>query len=352
MDSNSFSYESSPAKLKMAMRLSSVGIVFTFIVILVGVWTRLVDAGLGCPDWPGCYGALVVPNAERASDFAPHIPLDPFKAWVEMVHRYLASSLGLLAIVLVVIAWKNRHLRGYPVAVSVLLLLVICIQGAFGALTVTLKLWPQVVTLHLLGGFTVLAIFFWLRCRLGACQHQQFTRSSLPRVWWAAILILTLQVALGGWTSSNYAGIACTGFPTCNNEWWPSYMDFNEGFHITQEVGPNYLYGQLHAGARTAIHYTHRIGALGVGIALLMLWSYGRTKQPSIRGITQLMLGIYALQITLGIVLVLFSLPLSVALMHTAGAALLLLCLLRTGWRLAITQVSYSPVSYRKVSHA
>ncbi len=221
---NSLQGRSGPA-VNRAMYLAAIGGCFTFVVILVGVWTRLVDAGLGCPDWPGCYGALVVPDAQRAAGFAPDLPLDPFKAWMEMFHRYIASGLGLVALTLAWMAWKNRHIQDYPVAVSWVLLGIICLQGAFGAWTVTLQLWPQVVTLHLLGGFTVLACFFWLHFRLKACRQSDRRPIRLPGLWWLVGFLLVAQVALGGWTSSNYAGIACTGFPTCNNEWWPDYID-------------------------------------------------------------------------------------------------------------------------------
>lgn len=334
-----------------ALYLSATGVGFTFMVILVGVWTRLVDAGLGCPDWPGCYGALVVPDAQRAASFAPDIPLDPFKAWMEMFHRYIASGLGLVALVLAWMGWKNRHISGYPVIGSWLLLGIICLQGAFGAWTVTLQLWPQVVTLHLLGGFTVLATFFWLSYRLNACRQSDHRPIRPPRLWWLVGLLLVAQVALGGWTSSNYAGIACTGFPTCNNEWWPDYMDFDEGFHLTQEVGPNYLYGQLHAGARTAIHYTHRLGALALGLGLLLL-SVHYKRHKSARPWLLAALATYLLQVSLGVILVLNALPLSVALLHTAGAAMLMLLLLRSGWALGIKESTSQAYSYRKVVHA
>lgn len=336
--------------VKRAMRLSIFGVGFTFVVILVGVWTRLVDAGLGCPDWPGCYGALVVPDAERAAGFAPDAPLDTFKAWVEMFHRYIATALGLVALALAWLAWRNRHIPGYPLLASFVLLGLICLQGAFGAWTVTLKLWPQVVTLHLLGGFSVLAAFFWLYCRLKDCHLGIQRAGSLPKLWWLAMLLLVGQVALGGWTSSNYAGIACTGFPTCNNEWWPDYMDFNEGFHLTQEVGPNYLHGQLHAGARTAIHYTHRLGALLVGLGLLMLWL--SNKQHKARPWLAVAFVTYLVQLSLGIVLVLNALPLSIALLHTAGAAALMLLLLHSGWLLENRQSTPQVFADRKVVHA
>ncbi|SFX30594.1 COX15/CtaA family protein [Marinospirillum alkaliphilum] len=337
--------------VRRAAALAGFGVLFTLVVVLAGAWTRLVDAGLGCPDWPGCYGALVVPDAERAAAFAPDEPLDSFKAWVEMIHRYLASGLGLLALVLTWIGWKLRHMPGYPLGLTFLLLAVICLQGAFGAWTVTLKLWPQVVTLHLLGGMTVLALFFWLFCRLRACARGEVQGRKPPLLWWLVLLLLTGQLALGGWTTSNYAGLACTGFPTCNQQWWPAQMDFSEGFHLTQEVGPNYLHGQLHAPARTAIHFTHRLGALLLGVSILLLVWKGLTLARA-RPWLGLLLLAWGLQAGIGIATVLLFLPLWLALLHTGGAAVLLLTLLGAGWQLGYGGVRVPRVTLTEVSHA
>lgn len=321
------------SRVGLLLTLSLVGIVFTSVVILVGVWTRLVDAGLGCPDWPGCYGRLVVPDAERAMAHSPDAPLEAFKAWVEMIHRYVASALGLLVIALLVAGAGLRKQQGYPWGVSLALLVVILLQGAFGAFTVTLKLWPQVVTMHLLGGLAVLLLFLWLHLRLrrfAAGDAGEQPRRRLTPLWGLATLLLLLQLALGGWVSSNYAGIACQGFPTCNSQWWPE-MDWSEGFHLTQTVGPNYLHGQLHADARVAIHQGHRIGALLLGLALLALavrhWQEARLR-PWLGGLVL----IYAMQLGLGIANVLMWLPLWLALLHTAGAVALVLCLALTIW--------------------
>ncbi|EWG99269.1 COX15/CtaA family protein [Halomonas sp. BC04] len=321
------------SRLGLLLSLSLVGIFFTTAVILVGVWTRLVDAGLGCPDWPGCYGRLVVPDADRAMAHSPDAPLEAFKAWVEMIHRYVASALGLLVIALLVAGASLRKRQGYPWGVSVALLVVILLQGAFGAFTVTLKLWPQVVTMHLLGGLAVLLLFLWLHLRLrrfAAGDTGERPRRRLTPLWGLAALMLLLQLALGGWVSSNYAGIACQGFPTCNGQWWPE-MDWSEGFHLTQTVGPNYLHGQLHADARVAIHQGHRIGALLLGLVLLALafrhWHEARLR-PWLGGLV----GIYALQLGLGIANVLLWLPLWLALLHTAGAVALVLCLALALW--------------------
>ncbi|MBW6391957.1 COX15/CtaA family protein [Billgrantia antri] len=320
-------------RLRWLLNLSLVGVVFTAVVVLIGAWTRLVDAGLGCPDWPGCYGALVVPDAERAMAHSPGAPLETFKAWMEMIHRYVASTLGLLVITLLALGAGLRRRSGYPWAINLALLGVILVQGAFGAFTVTLKLWPQVVTLHLLGGLTVLLLFLWLHLSLrrfakGAAPGAP--RRRLTPLWGLAMLLLVLQLALGGWVSSNYAGIACQGFPTCNGQWWPE-MDWSEGFHLTQTVGPNYLYGQLHAEARTAIHLGHRLGALLLGLALLALalrhWGEARMR-PWLAGLV----AAYAVQLGLGVANVLMWLPLWLALLHTAGAVSLVLLLTLAVW--------------------
>ena len=334
-----------PRRLRLLWVLSLAGVLFTAVVILIGVWTRLVDAGLGCPDWPGCYGRLVVPDAERAMAHTPDAPLESFKAWVEMIHRYVASTLGLLVIAMLVLGAGYRRQAGYPWRVNLTLLGVILLQGAFGAFTVTLKLWPQVVTLHLLGGLSVLVLFLWLHLRLrrfarndalhGAQVNGSADSTARPRrrlsPWWGvAMLMLVLQLALGGWVSSNYAGIACQGFPTCNGQWWPE-MDWSEGFHLTQTVGPNYLHGQLHADARTAIQQGHRLGALLLGVALVALAvRYWRetTMRPWLAGL----LVAYAVQVGLGIANVLLWLPLWLALLHTAGAVALVMLLVLAVW--------------------
>lgn len=315
-------------RLRWLVRLTLAGTLLTALVILVGAWTRLVDAGLGCPDWPGCYGRLLVPDSEHAALRHPDVPLEPFKAWVEMAHRYVASFLGLMVISVVALGWPLRRRPGYPWRIGLALLIVILIQGGFGAFTVTLKLWPQVVTLHLLGGLSVLMLFFWLHLRVRhSWKDRAVGRKGINFLWAAAIVLLVLQLALGGWVTSNYAGIACQGFPTCNGQWWPE-MDISEGFHLTQTVGPNYLHGQLHADARTAIQVVHRIGALFLGVALLLLWL--RYRHLAILGrALKIVITAYALQVALGIANVLLWLPLWLALLHTAGAVTLTLSI---GW--------------------
>ena len=338
-------------RLALLKALSLAGVVFTVGVILLGAWTRLVDAGLGCPDWPGCYGALVVPDEGQALAHSPDSPLESAKAWMEMVHRYVASALGLLVIALVVLGWPLRRHADYPWRLSLGLLGLIMVQGAFGAFTVTLKLWPQVVTLHLLGGLGVMLVFLWLHLRLRRCASGNLTLGGVappPRrltpLWGLAAVLLVIQLALGGWVSSNYAGIACQGFPTCNSQWWPA-LDWSEGFHLTQSVGPNYLHGQLHAEARSAIQVGHRLGALALGLAILALWArYRRVR--ALRGPLMGLVLAYAGQFSLGVANVLMWLPLWLALLHTAGAVALVVSLALAAWRWR----SLEPISTRSQS--
>ncbi|QFT84916.1 Heme A synthase [Halomonas sp. THAF12] len=327
-------FQASPA-WRSVMRLSLAGTGLCALVVLVGAATRLMDAGLGCPDWPGCYGAPLVPDAERALAHSPHWPLEATKAWMEMLHRYLAA--GLIAVALLLAARGLRLRRGrddYPWRLTLGLLVALAVQGAFGALTVTFKLWPQVVTLHLLGGLSVMAMFLWLHLRLrrlafGAPAVMRPRR--LTPLWRATLLALVLQLALGGWTSSNYAGIACQGFPTCNGRWVEA-LDWGEGFHLTQAVGPSYLYGQLHAEARSAIQVGHRLGGAALLACLLVLgWRHGRDR--AMRPWLALAVGTGLAQAALGVANVLMWLPLWLALLHTAGALCLVVSLLLAGWR-------------------
>lgn len=241
-----------------------------------------------------------------------------------MIHRYFAGTLGLLIAVLAGRAWVHRRHPGQPVKLPLFLLAVVIAQAAFGMWTVTLKLWPQVVTGHLLGGFATLSLLFLLTLRLSGVLPALTVPRRLQHWATAGLLLVIGQIALGGWVSSNYAAVACIDFPTCHGQWLPP-ADFANGFHLTQHIGPNYLGGQLDSDARTAIHLTHRIGALLVTLILL-----GLAWQLKVVGMTRLaglVLVALAAQITLGISNVLFHLPLPVAVAHNAGGAALLLTL-------------------------
>lgn len=317
-------------------RLALCATVLALLVVLLGAYTRLTHAGLGCPDWPGCYGFLGVPQGEaqlaHAERHFPEAPVEAQKGWNEMVHRYFAGSLGLLILVLAGLAVRRRELPGQPLKLPLVLLALVLLQAAFGMWTVTLKLWPQVVTAHLLGGFATLGLLFLLSLRLsGALPPLAGALPHLRVLAALALVALVGQIALGGWVSSNYAAVACVDLPTCHGQWWPA-TDFANGFHLTQHIGPNYLGGQLDSAARTAIHLSHRLGALGVSLLLLTLaWQLWR---GGLRRLAGLLLLALATQIGLGIANVLLHLPLAVALAHNLGGAALLLVLVLVNYRL------------------
>ena len=301
-------------------RKALAGIALASVVVVLGAYTRLVDAGLGCPDWPGCYGQLGVPTSAaeiaRAEAAFPDAPVEADKAWVEMIHRYAATALGALILVTLGLAVKNRQRWRLPAGLAVLVIA----QGAFGAWTVTLKLWPQVVTAHLLGGFATLALLGVLAF---SEQPAPLIRvdHSLKRLATAALAVVVLQVALGGWLTSNYAALACPDFPTCHGEWLPE-MDFGTGFDVTQTVGPNYLGGLLSSDARVAIHFAHRVGAIAVLLVVgVLAWRLGN------RAAGWSLAALLGVQLALGIANVVFALPLAVAVLHNAGAAALMLML-------------------------
>ena len=309
--------------------LSLFGICMAFVVIALGAWTRLVDAGLGCPDWPGCYGFVVFPINEAEIAIAesryPTFPYDINKAIPEVVHRYFAAALGLLAIFLVYLSFRktnDKSIQGW----SCFLLIFICLQGTFGYLTVSLKLLPIIVTIHLFGGFTTLLLLYFIYLKSRNFEiFNQINISNLKVISGIALAVLIFQIFLGVWTSTNYASLACADFPTCQGSYLPE-MDFKNGFNLNQEVGPNYLYGLLDNPARVAIHYSHRISALLVTFIFLILMSRLWFSEAAPLAST---LGILLLtQITLGIINVVYVLPLYVAIAHNLVAACLLLSLI------------------------
>ena len=306
--------------------LSLFGVCFAFIVIALGAWTRLVDAGLGCPDWPGCYGFVVFPTDEAEIALAesrfPSFPYDINKAIPEVVHRYFAATLGFVAILLTYISFKYKEGKSLHWW-SLGLLIFICCQGLFGYLTVSLKLLPIIVTGHLFGGFFTLSLFYFIFLKSGNFKIlDQMKVPQLKTVSLLAMIILLFQIFLGAWTSTNYASLACVDFPTCQGTYFPE-MDFKQGFNFSQEVGPNYLYGLLDNSARVAIHYSHRISAILVTIVFLILisklWFSAAAPLASTLGILLLT------QISLGIINVIYVLPLYVAIAHNLIAATLLL---------------------------
>lgn len=320
---------------KPGYRFALFATVLTVLVVVLGAYTRLTHAGLGCPDWPGCYGFIGVPMSEHKQAIAearfPDAPVEVAKGWYEMIHRYFAGALGLVILGLAVHALRHRRLAAQPVKLPLAVLALVTLQAAFGMWTVTLKLWPQVVTAHLLGGFATLSLLFLLTLRLSGRFPPLDVTPRLRALAAAALVLVIGQIALGGWVSSNYAAVACVDLPTCHGEWWPA-MDFANGFHLTQHIGPNYLGGQLDSDARTAIHMSHRIGAVLVTLVLLALaWQLKQHAQPRLAALLVLAL---LVQISLGISNVVFHLPLLVAVAHNLGGAALLLTLVLINYRL------------------
>jgi len=334
---------------KPGYRLALLATVLALLVVLLGAYTRLTHAGLGCPDWPGCYGFIAVPSSEaqlaHAQAHFPEHPVQAQKGWSEMVHRYCAGSLALLVGLLGMQAWRRHGRDGEPFRLPLILLGVIVAQAAFGMWTVTLKLWPQVVTTHLLGGFTTLSLLLLLSLRLSGALAPLPGISSNLRRWALVSLVLVIgQIALGGWVSANYAAMACTDFPLCQGRWLPD-ADFANAFHLTQHIGPNYLGGHLDSEARTAIHLTHRAGACLLSLVLL-----GLAWRLRAEGHGRLALAVAAalgLQVMLGVSNVVLHLPLVVAVAHNAGGAILLMTLVGVNYRLRAVPAPRSAVARR-----
>lgn len=321
-------------------KLAGFGVIFALLVVSVGAYTRLADAGLGCPDWPGCYGFLTVPDEATEISTAearyPEAPVEFAKAWWEMGHRYIAGALLLLVASILFMAYRAREEEDTPLKLAAVLMFVILWQAAFGAWTVTLKLWPQVVTGHLIGGFTTLSLMWLLFLRQGGLSDMV---SALPRPNWLAkiaFVAVVVQIILGGWVSSNYAALACYDFPSCDGTYTPN-IDLQQGFNIFQSVGPNYLGGLMTNEARMAIHWMHRIGAI---VVLLVVGGLviQTVKQAAVIG--YVLLAVLVTQITLGILNVVWVLPLLNATAHNTVGALLLLVLVTINFapRLRIVQ--------------
>ena len=312
--------------------LSITACALAFAVVVLGAYVRLSHAGLGCPDWPGCYGKLTVPSSQadisQANAEYPQRPVESVKAWKEMLHRYLAGILVLLIITLTIIAWRKRP-PDMGVTLPTGILILVFMQALLGMWTVTLLLKPLVVSLHLLGGMTCLTLLLWLSLRTSAwtpqladSYHTQLSSASRWSI--IALVVLSIQIALGGWTSSNYAALACYGFPQCNQQWWPT-MAFGDAFILWRGLGIDYEGGVLDHPARVAIHMTHRLSAVVVlavfALFILRLYRLG----ADYRKIGLIIALLLLLQITLGVANVTLGLPLVVATAHNAVAALLLL---------------------------
>ncbi|MES2756478.1 MAG: COX15/CtaA family protein [Pseudomonadota bacterium] len=317
-------------------KLVWVAVFLTFDLIVFGGFTRLTDSGLGCPDWPGCYGLanpfLAHEQITAAEQLMPHGPVTVVKAWIEMIHRYLAMGIGVLIMALMAtswLQWRRTKSAVFAPAIPTALFLFVCVQGAFGAWTVTLKLQPVIVTIHLLLGMGLLALLTWLGGRedyLVKPQAGGANAAALRGVRALAIasaVLLLLQIALGGWVSTNYATLACSDFPLCNGKLVPE-MDFEHGFTLWRELGKTAAGHYLPFSALTAIHWVHRNFALLV-VAVLGWTAWRAWPHAALRPTARYLALVLALQAFSGVATVYFSFPLAIAVLHNAGAALLVL---------------------------
>ena len=314
--------------------LSGVLPALAFLVIVLGAYVRLTDAGLGCPDWPGCYGHLIVPEADLNGrlDDPQWRPLETGKAWREMTHRYVASILGFGIVVMAMTAGASTLRDDSNIVVYALVPLVI-FQGVLGMWTVTLLLKPLVVSAHLLGGLTILALLWWNFLDVKSPASSADDAGALHKMAWATIFILVVQIFLGAWTSANYAALACTDFPKCQGRWWPQ-SDFGEAFVLWRGLGVNYEFGVLETPARTAIHLAHRLGAVAATTAILAtVWCVLGSGAQRLRRVAWCILAALVCQLTLGISNVVGGLPLAVAVSHNASAAILLLSMVTLAYR-------------------
>ncbi len=314
----------------------------TLVVIVLGAWVRLTDAGLGCPDWPGCYGHLTWPADEDSIAVADQVraerAVDVGAAIREMVHRYAAGALGLIVLALAIMAWRRRQDPAQPVKLPLLLLGLIVFQSALGAWTVTMLLKPAIVLAHLAGGMLTFSLLVLLYLRTRPTQHRpNLPQRKLKPALALALGVLVAQILLGGWVSTNYAALACPDFPTCTARWWPD-SDFGEGFTIWRGVGVDYEGGILDQPARVAIHLAHRIGAVVViGVFAWLLWQLLRT--PGLHGPGLILGTLLSGQVLLGILNVVLGLPLWVAVAHNGVAALLLGSMVYLLYRTSVPKV-------------
>ena len=318
------------ANLRKIQLIALLGFFLALSVVGLGAWTRLVDAGLGCPDWPGCYGYAIFPMSEAeislANELYPERKFELAKAVPEVVHRYFAGSLGLLIIGLFLYAVFSKPRNSFIVKITATMTALVLFQSLLGYFTVSLKLWPQVVSMHLLGGFATTTLIFltYLKLReinLGQIDYFSISNRTM-RFLNIAFPVLVVQIILGVWLSSNYAALACPDFPLCKGQILPD-ADYVKGLNFAQRIGPDYLGGQLDHQSRVAIHLIHRFGALIVTLYFLFLaYLFAKEKNYFISG---LIASLLFLQLVLGVSNIVYRLPLYVAIAHNLGALFLLL---------------------------
>jgi heme a synthase len=317
-------------------RLTIAAVLLTAGVIMLGAWTRLADAGLGCPDWPGCYGHMDVRKAinyvSARNEAEPGTYRDAFKTIPEMVHRYFAGALGFLILIIAALAWRNRNQPKQPVALPIALLVIVICQGILGKWTVTMGLQPTIVMLHLLGGFTTMTLLCWLAAKLyGWPRFLNDCDVRSLRGWTtAAIIVVVMQIALGGWTTANYAAVVCTELPICEKG-WQDHINFRDAFTFWghEHDKPDYEFGVLENDARTTIHVMHRFGALAVLLVVgaLVIRIFRNARCHFHRNFAVVIGALLLWQIALGLGNVIFKVPLMMAVAHNFFAVVLLISL-------------------------
>ncbi len=333
---------------KIIKRMVLLSIALAIVVIALGAYTRLTHAGLGCPDWPTCYGLIDVPETteqiNRAEKAFPQRPVEPQKAWNEMIHRYFAGSLGLLIVAIALLSVKHKRQK-IPVGLPLFILAAVIFQAALGMWTVTMKLMPIVVMGHLLGGFTILSLLFLLYLRL--CSEQKSTAIGQTKKYvyisFFGIFILTSQIALGGWTSANYAALSCVELPICQAN-WPAQLSFDNSFNLIPPKRDSYEFGHLTHNERLTIHVSHRVGAIvtSLYLAFLALLIYFKSSRKLVKSLTVTLMFILTLQVSLGISNIWFALPLAIAVAHNVVAACLMLNLITLSYYLRINLLAHS----------
>ena len=326
-------------RMTLFRRLIAVTTLVTLILIMLGAYVRLSDAGLGCPDWPGCYGQLT--PAQAAGDVSKavqqqggdHGPVSMPKAWKEMLHRYLAMAVGLAIVVIAILAIRFRSQLRYSPWLPIVLVFTVVMQGLFGKWTVTLLLKPAIVTGHLIGGMVTFGLLVWLWQRQYPAARQVDAEPAADITMLAAIglIILSAQIVLGGWVSTNYAALACTDLPTCQGKWWPP-TNFSDAFHVFRELGKTSQNTPLDQSALTAIHLSHRIGAIVAAGYLFWLGALV-SKIAALAWLGRMLMLLVVVQVLLGVSNVWFSLPLFVAVSHNGVAALLVAALVMLNFR-------------------